>query len=74
MYEYITVQSLGWGILWNDIVHSKCYGMIQFNLYTIYMLPLGSIKTHNAIIGIFNALENAKLKKYMTVGKPFLSA
>ena len=37
-------------------------------------IPLGSIKTHSAIIGIFNALENAKLKKYMTVGKPFLSA
>ena len=37
-------------------------------------IPLGSIKTHNAIIGIFSALENAKWKKYMMVGKPFLSA
>jgi len=37
-------------------------------------LPLGSIKTHDAIIGIFSALENAKCKKYMMVGKPFLSA
>ena len=42
--------------------------------FDIIDIPLGSIKTHNAIIGIFNALENAKLKKYMTVGKPFLSA
>ena len=37
-------------------------------------VPLGSIKTHNAVIGIFNALENAKWKEYMMVGKPFLSA
>jgi len=37
-------------------------------------VPLGSIKTHNAVIGIFNALENAKWKRYMMVGKPFPSA
>ena len=37
-------------------------------------IPFGSIKTLNAIIVIFSALKNAKWKKYMMVGKPFLSA
>jgi len=40
----------------------------------IAIVPLGSIKTHHAIIGIFSALENAKWKKYMIDEKLFLSA